>query len=24
MGDISLARAIGGIRCDAEIGLDHL
>jgi hypothetical protein len=24
MGDISLARAVGGIRCDAEIGLDHL
>jgi hypothetical protein len=24
MGYISLARAIGGIRCDAEIGLDHL
>jgi hypothetical protein len=24
MGNISLARAVGGIRCDAEIGLDHL
>ena len=24
MGDISLARAVGGIKCDAEIGLDHL
>jgi hypothetical protein len=24
MGSIGLARAVGGIKCDAEIGLDHL
>jgi hypothetical protein len=24
MGAIGLARAVGGIKCDAEIGLDHL
>jgi hypothetical protein len=24
MGIVGLARALGGIKCDAEIGLDHL
>jgi len=23
MGSVGLARAVGGLKCDAEIGLDH-